>query len=113
MRVIINQNVLELTLGDITDARVDAIAAEKLAAIRARGTYRRMRRLDGAQGPRMRVDGRDVVAVADAIVSILGDPDRARSMGEAGRRFARRDLRWPSRAGQLRQILQSLPDATD
>jgi len=43
---------------------VDAIADEKLAAIRERGTYRRMRRLDGAQAPRMRVDGHDVLLFA-------------------------------------------------
>lgn len=40
--------------------RVEAIANESLDAIRARGTHRRMRVLDGAQGPRMHVDGRDV-----------------------------------------------------
>ncbi|MEZ4332115.1 MAG: 8-amino-7-oxononanoate synthase [Myxococcota bacterium] len=39
---------------------LDAIADEVLGAIRARGTWRRMRVLDGPQGPRMRVDGRDV-----------------------------------------------------
>jgi glycine C-acetyltransferase len=40
------------------------IAAETLAGIRARGTYRRMRVLEGAQAPRMRVDGRDVLLFA-------------------------------------------------
>jgi glycine C-acetyltransferase len=39
-------------------------AAEQLDALRARGTHRRMRRLEGAQGPRMRVDGRDVLLFA-------------------------------------------------
>ena len=43
---------------------VDAVADEILGAIRARGTYRRMRVLDGAQAPRMRVDGRDVLLFA-------------------------------------------------
>jgi 8-amino-7-oxononanoate synthase len=43
---------------------VAGIADEVLGAIRARGTYRRMRVLDGAQGPRMRVDGRDVLVFA-------------------------------------------------
>ena len=43
---------------------VDAIADEVLEAIRARGTYRRMRVLDGAQAPRMRVDGREVLLFA-------------------------------------------------
>ena len=46
------------------ESPVDAIADERLAAIRARGTYRRMRLLDGAQAPRMRVDGRDVLLFA-------------------------------------------------
>jgi len=43
---------------------IDDIAREKLAAIRARGTHRRMRVLDGAQAPRMTVDGRDVLLFA-------------------------------------------------
>ena len=43
---------------------VDAVAAEELAAIRERGTYRHMRVLEGAQAPRMRVDGRDVLLFA-------------------------------------------------
>jgi len=45
-------------------APVDRVARETLDAIRARGTYRRMRVLDGAQGPRMRVDGRSVLLFA-------------------------------------------------
>jgi glycine C-acetyltransferase len=40
------------------------LAAETLAGIRAGGTYRRMRVLEGAQAPRMRVDGRDVLLFA-------------------------------------------------
>ena len=39
---------------------VEDIAAETLGEIRRAGTYRRMRRLDGAQAPRMRVDGAPV-----------------------------------------------------
>jgi 8-amino-7-oxononanoate synthase len=38
----------------------DSYALEVLDALRARGTHRQMRVLDGAQGTRMRVDGRDV-----------------------------------------------------
>ena len=44
--------------------RIDAVADEVLDAIRDRGTYRRMRVLDGAQGPRMEVDGREVLLFA-------------------------------------------------
>lgn len=43
---------------------VDAVAGETLAAIRARGTHRRMRVLDGAQAPRMTVEGREVALFA-------------------------------------------------
>jgi glycine C-acetyltransferase len=42
----------------------DRIAAEVLEGIRARGTYRRMRTVEGPQSRRMRVDGRDVVMFA-------------------------------------------------
>jgi 8-amino-7-oxononanoate synthase len=45
-------------------APADAVAEETLAAIRERGTHRRMRVLDGAQGPRMTVDGRKVALFA-------------------------------------------------
>jgi 8-amino-7-oxononanoate synthase len=43
---------------------LDAAAGEALAGLRARGTHRRMRVLEGAQGPRMRVDGREVLLFA-------------------------------------------------
>ena len=45
-------------------ALVEAIADEALGAIHARGTHRRMRVLAGAQGPRMEVDGREVLLFA-------------------------------------------------
>ena len=38
---------------------LDELATERLGAIRARGTYRRMRVVDGTPGPRVRVDGRE------------------------------------------------------
>jgi len=43
---------------------LDAFARERLDALRARGTFRRMRVLDGAQAPRMRVDGREMLLFA-------------------------------------------------
>ena len=45
---------------------VEQVASEALAAIRARGTHRRMRVLSGAQAPRMTVDGRDVLLFASS-----------------------------------------------
>ncbi len=43
---------------------LDEHARQVLAALRAGGTYRRMRRLDGVQAPRMIVDGREVLLFA-------------------------------------------------
>ncbi|MDG2049641.1 MAG: 8-amino-7-oxononanoate synthase [Myxococcota bacterium] len=43
---------------------IETIAERVLGDIRRRGTYRTMRRFEGPQGPRMRVDGRDVLAFA-------------------------------------------------
>lgn len=43
---------------------IQTIADRVLGEIQQRGTYRRMRRFDGTQGPRMRVDGREVLAFA-------------------------------------------------
>jgi 8-amino-7-oxononanoate synthase len=43
---------------------LDSIAAEALEEIRRAGTHRRMRTFRGPQGPRMQVDGRDVVHFA-------------------------------------------------
>jgi glycine C-acetyltransferase len=43
---------------------LDSIADEILGGIRDRGTYRRMRVLEGLQGPRMTVDGQDVLLFA-------------------------------------------------
>lgn len=50
--------------GDGGATPLDAIADEVLDAIRARGTHRRMRVLEGLQAPRMTVDGRDVLLFA-------------------------------------------------
>jgi 8-amino-7-oxononanoate synthase len=46
------------------ESALERLAAEKLGAIRARGTYRRMRVLAGAQAERMEVDGRSVLLFA-------------------------------------------------
>ena len=43
---------------------LDEFARERLEQLRAHGTLRRMRVLDGAQAPRMRVDGRQVLLFA-------------------------------------------------
>jgi len=45
-------------------ASLDSLARERLEQLRARGTYRRLRVLDGAQAPRMTVEGREVLLFA-------------------------------------------------
>ncbi|MGQ0480825.1 MAG: glycosyltransferase family 4 protein [Pseudonocardia sp.] len=51
------------------------------------------------------VDGRDVPALADALVGLLADLDRARAMGAAGREWMRRSWRWDSSARKLAGFL--------
>jgi phosphatidyl-myo-inositol dimannoside synthase len=55
--------------------------------------------VDGETG--LLVDGRDVEAVADAVGSLLADPARARTMGEAGRARVERAHAWPTIAARL------------
>ncbi|HUL86151.1 MAG TPA: glycosyltransferase family 4 protein [Actinomycetota bacterium] len=55
--------------------------------------------LDGETG--VLVDGADVEAVADAVAGLLGDPERARRLGLAGRERVLRDHTWPRIAERL------------
>jgi phosphatidylinositol alpha-1,6-mannosyltransferase len=55
--------------------------------------------VDGETG--LLVDGADVDAVADSVAALLGDPERARAMGEAGRARVERAHRWPAIAERL------------
>ena len=81
---------------------VAAIAAETLAAIRARGTHRRMRVLAGAQAPRMEVDGRQVLLFAGSnYLDLAAHPE----LCEAAARAARD---WGCAAGGSRLISGNL-----
>lgn len=51
------------------------------------------------------VGGRDLDAVARALVALLTDPDTARAMGAAGRDRMLRDWRWPVQVARLRALL--------
>ncbi len=67
---------------------VDEVAAESLAAIRARGTHRRMRQLDGAQAPRMQVDGREVLLFAGSnYLDLAHHPEVVEAAARAARDF--------------------------
>jgi len=61
--------------------------------------------IDGETG--LCVDGRRVDAVADAVATLLADPDRARTMGEAGRARIVRSHTWPVIAERLGRWLRA------
>ncbi|MFE3293029.1 glycosyltransferase family 4 protein [Rhodococcus sp. NPDC059234] len=53
------------------------------------------------------VDGRKVASVADSVVSVLADPDRAAAMGAAGRQWVSEQWRWDALAARLGGLLHS------
>jgi glycine C-acetyltransferase len=68
--------------------RLSDVAAETLEGLRARGTYRRMRVLDGAQGPRMVVDGREVLLFAGSnYLDLARHPDVVAAAQRAAREY--------------------------
>jgi glycine C-acetyltransferase len=67
---------------------LEEIAGEVLDAARARGTHRRMRVLDGAQAPRMRVDGREVLLFAGSNpLDLAHHPEVVEAAARAARDF--------------------------
>ncbi|GAA2578062.1 glycosyltransferase family 4 protein [Actinomadura fulvescens] len=59
--------------------------------------------LDGETG--VVVSGRSVRAVAEALIDLLLDPERARKMGEQGRAWIEREWRWKIQAARLDALL--------
>ena len=59
--------------------------------------------VDGETG--LVVDGWDVGAVAAAVGDLLADPDRAVTMGAAGRRWAVEHWQWRRQADRLARLL--------
>jgi phosphatidyl-myo-inositol dimannoside synthase len=51
------------------------------------------------------VDGGDVGAIAAAVVDILSDPERAKAMGAAGRRWVVDHWQWNAKARRLGELL--------
>jgi phosphatidylinositol alpha-1,6-mannosyltransferase len=62
--------------------------------------------VDGVTG--ILVDPTDHVAVADAVIELLRDPDTARSLGASGALRARQDFRWREIANQVETVLRSV-----
>ncbi|TDD31172.1 glycosyltransferase family 1 protein [Actinomadura sp. KC06] len=61
--------------------------------------------LDGETGTV--VPGRSVAAIAEALTTLLSDPDGARRMGEKGRAWIEREWRWEIQAARLGRLLTS------
>ncbi|GGN03540.1 phosphatidylinositol alpha-1,6-mannosyltransferase [Actinoplanes campanulatus] len=51
------------------------------------------------------VGGTDVPAIAARVAELLGDPVRAKAMGEAGRAWVEREWRWEKQAARLTGLL--------
>lgn len=65
--------------------------------------------LDGRTG--YVVDGRDLEAVAAPIIGLLRDPERARAMGQQGRRWVEQQWSWPIVSRRLTDLLEGIdPD---
>ena len=86
----------------MSGAPLDQVADEILGGIRERGTYRRMRQLDGIQAPRMRVDGRDVLLFAGSTYLDLARHPEVIAAAERGAR------EWGCAAGGSRLITGNL-----
>jgi glycine C-acetyltransferase len=70
------------------DSGLPRLAGERLGALRARGTHRRMRVLSGAQAPRMAVDGREVLLFAGSnYLDLAAHPEVAEASARAAREF--------------------------
>ena len=52
------------------------------------------------------VDGRSVSQVADAVVEVLADPDRAAAMGAAGREWVSAQWQWDALAARLAELVR-------
>jgi phosphatidylinositol alpha-1,6-mannosyltransferase len=63
--------------------------------------------VDGETG--LLVDGGSPTAVADRVAALLEDPDRASSMGRAGRAWVEREWRWDVSAARLGRLLEFGP----
>lgn len=56
------------------------------------------------------VDGESDAAVLNAVAGLLGDPERATGMGEAGSIFVHDGFTWARRSTELRQMLHEVVD---
>jgi phosphatidylinositol alpha-1,6-mannosyltransferase len=62
--------------------------------------------LDGETG--LLVDGRNVPAIAEAVVTLLHDQERAAKMGAVGAAWVHAELSWDAVAARLRSLLHEV-----
>ena len=68
-------NSLENRIVNSRSQALDARADDALEALQRAGLHRTLRRVEGLQGPRMRVDGRSVLMLAGSnVLDLAGDP---------------------------------------
>ena len=85
------------------DGSLDVILQHELDELRDAGLYRRLRQTCGRQGPRMSVDGREVLMVAGAnYLGLAGDPQVIQAAKDATDEFG-------CAAGSARLISGNLP----
>ena len=61
--------------------------------------------LEGATG--ITVDGKDIAAIAEAVIFLLDDPMRAKEMGQRGREWIISDWRWDVWAAKFTELLKT------
>ncbi len=86
----------------LTDA-----SASGLPVVAGRGGGTDAAVVDGETG--VLVDGEDVGGIAAVVAKLLGDPERRRAIGEAGRRWVERDRNWDRVVRDLQAISRSTP----
>jgi len=73
---------------ELADERLDTTLQRELDELRCAGLYRSLRRTCGRQGPRMNVDGQEVLMVAGAnYLDLAGDPQVIQAANDATEEF--------------------------
>ena len=62
--------------------------------------------VEGVTG--LRVDGTNVEDISSAVISLLADPEKARAMGENGRRRVEKEFSWDSVCQQTRLLASAI-----
>ena len=67
--------------------------------------------LDGITG--LRVDGTNVAQIADAVISLLSDPEKSKTMGKNGYRWAAQEFTWDAVVQRTHPLAMTIQAETD